>query len=234
MSLKFLSRVANQAQHVVANSPVAHSPKKASQRILGEASPLASKTPIASPSRTTRTPIGSPLRCSPFFEDFDRVAKKTAEMAVSAAASPHFAQQKDFHSTGLLAEAAVQKAAASAAAQQELAASALPAAELARQSFLAKRRGNTSSNAEPAEASTVGGFRPGGLLGRGEDASTVPARKPAVPDLPVLLGQDPPAAAKAAHFACAGSERETAELVRQAFLERRARIAGRGAVKKVP
>merc|ERR1719512_356111 len=121
---------------------------------------------------------------------------------------------------------------------------AVPAAELARQSFLARRAGRApvAPGAGPAPDVQMpeGGYGPLGavpqrttLLGRGEDASTVPARDVAPPKLPVLLGQGPGGVRRPPNYDGA-DEKEIAEQVRSAFLARQSRIMGRSAARKVP
>merc|ERR1740123_1456245 len=225
-SLKFLSRAVNQTQHVVAHSPMSQSPLRAGQRLLSDASSKTPKTAVASPSPAT--PIGGPSRFAEFFEDFDRTSKSTAEVVCSTCASPHFTQHKKQVLDGTsLRTAASLRAAASKAAQQELAASALSAAELCRQSFLAKRR----CAGHPPGMSAVEGPLPC-LLGRAVDASSESAsHRQMMSELPVLLGRAHPEASKGDHCARVVSSRESAELARRAFLERQGRIAGRGLVK---
>lgn len=255
VSLKFLSRTVNHSQQVVA-----HSPKKAGQIFLGEVSPTKAKTPLGSPSRSAKTPKGSSARMALFFEDvcskeYEHVVKKTAEVTVSP-----MKPLVDGHNLRLAA--AQHRAAASTAAQQELATSALPAAELARQHFLTRkggagpdaaatvpalggilgggypsigRGGGTHSSQGEMHAAPAGGTGLVSLLGRGEDAANVlPAHAVTVPpELPVLLGHNTTMATRCVH-PDAESEKETAERVRQAFMERQGRITGRGAAKKVP
>lgn len=261
VTLKFLSRaMCKTAEQVIATSPRRFGGEATSPLSMGPCTP---KTPLTSPSRFSKKSGEDGARVAPFFEDFEtkRAGGAKTEDSLPLLSVPHLPQlglQKDSPGTpagsSVAAAVAMQRAAAAAAAQQELAASALPAAELARQSFLAKMgRGSANGMAGaggsgssglprssagattaegPGAAPRVGAPALAALLGRGEDAANA-ASSAAPGQLPVLLGH---AADRGTRTQSADpqSEKEIAELVREAFLARQERILGRGAARKVP
>jgi len=245
VTLKFLSRAVAKTQQVVATSP----------RIIGEATP-----------KTPKTPLSSPSRFSPLFEEFSESGKQVLSGSPSKLAplplvpempggprsldygeTLRWSPEEVWHWSENSVIEAQRERRLQRQKEQDLPSAGLSPAELARQSFLARRggglaaglRNTAASEHQRSEGGCVGGYPAEAfapqrkvLLGRGEDASSLPACGEEGPKLPVLLGQTASVPRQVPNYDDKGNA-EIAAQVREAFLARQGRIRGRVEARKV-